>query len=213
MPISASVVGTADRPFGAFRPPERQAASIRHPNAARAALKSAPTERAELMTATTTHENRLARETSPYLLQHKHNPVDWWPWGPDALAEAQNNRQADPAVGRLRRLPLVPCDGAREFRGPRDRGGDERAVRQHQSRPRGAARHRPDLHGGAAPSRASRAAGRSPCSSRRAANRCGAAPISPTRPAMAAPPSPMCCARSPGCSARNRSASSRIARR
>jgi uncharacterized protein len=34
-------------------------------------------------------ENRLARETSPYLLQHKTNPVDWWPWGPDALAEAR----------------------------------------------------------------------------------------------------------------------------
>src|SRR5436190_5294875 len=36
-----------------------------------------------------THRNRLAGETSPYLLQHQHNPVDWWPWGPDALAEAQ----------------------------------------------------------------------------------------------------------------------------
>ena len=35
------------------------------------------------------HENRLARETSPYLLQHQHNPVDWWPWGADALAEAK----------------------------------------------------------------------------------------------------------------------------
>src|SRR5580765_612893 len=34
-------------------------------------------------------ENRLARETSPYLLQHKHNPVAWWAWGPDALTEAQ----------------------------------------------------------------------------------------------------------------------------
>jgi uncharacterized protein len=34
-------------------------------------------------------ENRLARETSPYLLQHKLNPVDWWPWGPDALSAAQ----------------------------------------------------------------------------------------------------------------------------
>jgi uncharacterized protein len=32
--------------------------------------------------------NRLAEETSPYLLQHKDNPVDWRPWGPDALAEA-----------------------------------------------------------------------------------------------------------------------------
>ncbi|HET7728175.1 MAG TPA: thioredoxin domain-containing protein [Candidatus Limnocylindrales bacterium] len=33
--------------------------------------------------------NRLAGETSPYLLQHAHNPVDWWPWGPDALARAK----------------------------------------------------------------------------------------------------------------------------
>jgi uncharacterized protein YyaL (SSP411 family) len=35
------------------------------------------------------HQNRLAGETSPYLLQHQHNPVDWWPWGPQALAEAK----------------------------------------------------------------------------------------------------------------------------
>jgi uncharacterized protein len=34
-------------------------------------------------------ENRLARETSPYLLQHKDNPVHWWAWGPEALAEAR----------------------------------------------------------------------------------------------------------------------------
>jgi len=33
--------------------------------------------------------NRLAGETSPYLLQHAHNPVDWYPWGPDALAKAR----------------------------------------------------------------------------------------------------------------------------
>ena len=32
--------------------------------------------------------NRLTDETSPYLLQHAHNPVDWYPWGPDALAAA-----------------------------------------------------------------------------------------------------------------------------
>ncbi|MGF7233481.1 MAG: thioredoxin domain-containing protein [Frankia sp.] len=32
--------------------------------------------------------NRLADETSPYLLQHAENPVDWWPWGPAAFAEA-----------------------------------------------------------------------------------------------------------------------------
>lgn len=35
------------------------------------------------------HTNRLARETSPYLLQHAHNPVDWWPWGEEAFAEAR----------------------------------------------------------------------------------------------------------------------------
>jgi uncharacterized protein YyaL (SSP411 family)/aryl-alcohol dehydrogenase-like predicted oxidoreductase len=35
------------------------------------------------------HENRLARSTSPYLLQHAHNPVDWYPWGEEALARAR----------------------------------------------------------------------------------------------------------------------------
>ena len=34
-------------------------------------------------------ENRLQYETSPYLLQHKDNPVHWWAWGPEALAEAK----------------------------------------------------------------------------------------------------------------------------
>jgi uncharacterized protein len=34
--------------------------------------------------------NRLARETSPYLLQHAHNPVDWYPWGEEALARARD---------------------------------------------------------------------------------------------------------------------------
>jgi uncharacterized protein YyaL (SSP411 family) len=41
----------------------------------------------------TAHENRLAQATSPYLLQHKHNPVDWWPWGADALAEAKRSNR------------------------------------------------------------------------------------------------------------------------
>ena len=36
--------------------------------------------------------NRLARETSPYLLQHANNPVDWYPWGEEAFARA---READ----------------------------------------------------------------------------------------------------------------------
>src|SRR4051812_45019892 len=33
--------------------------------------------------------NRLANETSPYLLQHAHNPVDWWPWSPEAFTRAK----------------------------------------------------------------------------------------------------------------------------
>ncbi|GAB3576407.1 thioredoxin domain-containing protein [Hymenobacter daeguensis] len=35
------------------------------------------------------HTNRLAEETSPYLQQHAHNPVDWYPWGPEALGRAK----------------------------------------------------------------------------------------------------------------------------
>jgi hypothetical protein len=37
----------------------------------------------------TRRANRLADETSPYLLQHAHNPVDWYPWGPAALERAR----------------------------------------------------------------------------------------------------------------------------
>jgi len=36
-------------------------------------------------------ENRLRHETSPYLLQHQDNPVHWWAWGPEALAEAKRS--------------------------------------------------------------------------------------------------------------------------
>lgn len=35
------------------------------------------------------HTNRLINETSPYLLQHAHNPVDWYPWGPEALERSR----------------------------------------------------------------------------------------------------------------------------
>ncbi|MFM8883186.1 MAG: thioredoxin domain-containing protein, partial [Solirubrobacterales bacterium] len=37
--------------------------------------------------------NRLAEESSPYLLQHAGNPVDWYPWGPEALARAREERK------------------------------------------------------------------------------------------------------------------------
>jgi uncharacterized protein len=41
----------------------------------------------------TKHANRLAREKSPYLLQHQHNPVDWYPWGEEAFAKARRENK------------------------------------------------------------------------------------------------------------------------
>lgn len=38
----------------------------------------------------TGHQNKLAFEKSPYLLQHATNPVDWYPWGDEALEKAKN---------------------------------------------------------------------------------------------------------------------------
>ncbi|MEX2288609.1 MAG: DUF255 domain-containing protein [Planctomycetaceae bacterium] len=44
--------------------------------------------------------NRLARETSPYLLLHAHNPVDWYPWGPEAFEKAkQENKPIFLSIG------------------------------------------------------------------------------------------------------------------
>ena len=42
----------------------------------------------------TSKTNRLAREKSPYLLQHAHNPVDWFPWGPEAFEKARKTTWA-----------------------------------------------------------------------------------------------------------------------
>jgi len=36
------------------------------------------------------YTNRLIKESSPYLIQHAHNPVDWYPWGPEAFERARN---------------------------------------------------------------------------------------------------------------------------
>lgn len=37
--------------------------------------------------------NRLSSETSPYLRQHAHNPVDWYPWGEEALTRARDENK------------------------------------------------------------------------------------------------------------------------
>jgi len=39
------------------------------------------------------YTNRLIREPSPYLQQHAHNPVDWYPWGPEAFEKARRERK------------------------------------------------------------------------------------------------------------------------
>jgi uncharacterized protein YyaL (SSP411 family) len=55
--------------------------------------ESAATEKLE-------HTNRLAHEKSPYLLQHAHNPVDWYSWGEEAFAKArQENKPIFLSVG------------------------------------------------------------------------------------------------------------------
>ncbi len=42
---------------------------------------------------TVKHTNRLSRETSPYLLLHAHNPVDWYPWGAEAFEKAKKEKK------------------------------------------------------------------------------------------------------------------------
>src|SRR5438132_12216279 len=49
-------------------------------------LESAATEKHE-------QTNRLAHEKSPYLLQHAHNPVDWYAWGEEAFAKARRENK------------------------------------------------------------------------------------------------------------------------
>ncbi len=48
---------------------------------------------AEIQPANPAHTNRLAQEKSPYLLQHAHNPVDWYPWGEEAFAKARRENK------------------------------------------------------------------------------------------------------------------------
>lgn len=47
----------------------------------------------EAKTDGSSHTNRLGREKSPYLLQHQHNPVDWYPWGEEAFAKARRENK------------------------------------------------------------------------------------------------------------------------
>src|SRR2546426_6310055 len=77
----AAVVGGAGRAHGRDRfdplAPIAPLAALALPGAARAGRR----------------ENRLAREKSPYLLQHAYNPVDWYPWGEEAFEKARRENK------------------------------------------------------------------------------------------------------------------------
>ena len=68
------------------------------------------------------YTNRLFLESSPYLLQHAHNPVNWYPWGDEAFETAAQARPAGAVERRLLDLSLVPRDGGGVVRrSPRSR--------------------------------------------------------------------------------------------
>jgi hypothetical protein len=82
--------------------------------------------------------NHLASETSPYLLGHSKNPVEWYPWGPEALARS---RAEDKPI--FLSIGYAACHWCHvmereSFENERSRSS-ERAFREHQGRPRGAA--------------------------------------------------------------------------
>src|SRR6266550_554892 len=54
---------------------------------------SSKLKREGLMSEQHLHTNRLIKEKSPYLQQHAHNPVDWYPWGPEAFAIAKRENK------------------------------------------------------------------------------------------------------------------------
>ena len=90
--------------------------------------------------------NRLANETSPYLLQHADNPVDWYPWGEEALQKA---RDEDKPI--FLTIGYSACHWCHVM--AHESFEDEAVAAilnehlcQHQGRSRGAARPGPHLH-------------------------------------------------------------------
>ncbi|MEM1300191.1 MAG: DUF255 domain-containing protein, partial [Pseudomonadota bacterium] len=83
--------GSVDAGRAAELPPNADRDPVLHARleAAYAARGAEYAPRTQLMDgAKARYVNRLIEAASPYLLQHAHNPVDWWPWGEKALAEA-----------------------------------------------------------------------------------------------------------------------------
>ena len=92
--------------------------------------------------------NRLAGATSPYLLQHADNPVDWWEWSDAAFEEAA--RRDVPVLLSVGYAACHWCHvmAHESFEDPATAEQINAGLRRRQGRPRGAARHRRGLHGG-----------------------------------------------------------------
>ena len=93
------------------------------------------------------YTNRLIHSADPYLLLHAHNPVDWYPWGPEAFAKAKADGK--PIFLSVGYSTCYWCHVAEKtiYSDPRHREADERLVRQREGRPRGASPGGSPLHG------------------------------------------------------------------
>ena len=60
-------------------------------------------------------KNILSSDPSPYLQQHKNNPVHWQTWNKDTLNLAKTQKKTNIIKHWLFKLPLVSCYGSREF--------------------------------------------------------------------------------------------------
>ena len=104
--------------------------------------------------------NRLAAATSPYLLQHADNPIDWWEWSEEAFAEAARRD-----VPVLLSVGYAACHWCHVM--AHESFEDAATAEQvnaefvaDQGRPRGTSGHRRRLHGGHPGHDRARAAGR-----------------------------------------------------
>ena len=59
--------------------------------------------------------NHLILESSPYLLQHAHNPVNWYSWNADAFKQAEETNKPIFFIYRICHLSLVSCNGRAIF--------------------------------------------------------------------------------------------------
>ena len=84
------------------------------------------------------YTNRLIHSNDPYLLLHAHNPVDWYPWGAEALARAKRENKPIFSLDRLQHLLLVSRGGADDLFQSGDRQTHEPVVHQRQGGPRAA---------------------------------------------------------------------------